>query len=343
MCVGGGVPCAPSRSRRAAPCSTSPAAPATCASSSPVPGTDRSRSTSAWACCAPTAAARPRVQADILRLPLPDASVDGVTCGFALRNLVDLPSFFDELGRVVRPGGRIALLDVGVPHNGVVRWGHGIYFGKVVPRIGGWLSDPAAYRYLPRSVAYLPGAERDAGAAPRCRLRRRHARRAERRHHPAPHGHPLMRAVTRIAEPDVAALDLNDVARGDGYLFVRDGVGIAGRGVAARAPADEIADLLASIDHEDATGCDVPGPLAIGWVPFEPGQARRAGRAGGVPAQDGRRPAVRDGGRRQCRVAGRAAPAGAVRVGVHDRAGDRRSTTTSPRSWRPARPFATGG
>ena len=98
----------------------------------------------------------PRVQADILRLPLPDASVDGVTCGFALRNLVELPSFFDELGRVVRPGGRIALLDVGVPHNGVVRWGHGVYFGKVVPKIGGWLSDPAAYRYLPRSVAYLP-------------------------------------------------------------------------------------------------------------------------------------------------------------------------------------------
>jgi demethylmenaquinone methyltransferase/2-methoxy-6-polyprenyl-1,4-benzoquinol methylase len=98
----------------------------------------------------------PRVQADILRLPLAAATVDGVTCGFALRNLVDLPSFFDELGRVVRPGGRIALLDVGVPSNSAVRWGHGVYFGKVVPRIGGWLSDPAAYRYLPRSVAYLP-------------------------------------------------------------------------------------------------------------------------------------------------------------------------------------------
>jgi demethylmenaquinone methyltransferase / 2-methoxy-6-polyprenyl-1,4-benzoquinol methylase len=98
----------------------------------------------------------PRVQADVLRLPFPDASADGVTCGFALRNLVDLGAFFDELGRVVRAGGRIALLDVGIPHNGVVRWGHRLYFGKVVPRIGGWLSDPAAYRYLPRSVAYLP-------------------------------------------------------------------------------------------------------------------------------------------------------------------------------------------
>jgi demethylmenaquinone methyltransferase / 2-methoxy-6-polyprenyl-1,4-benzoquinol methylase len=98
----------------------------------------------------------PRVQADILRLPVPDASVDGVTCGFALRNLVELPRFFGELGRVVRPGGRIALLDVGVPSNRVVRWGNGVYFGRVVPKIGGWLSDPAAYRYLPKSVAYLP-------------------------------------------------------------------------------------------------------------------------------------------------------------------------------------------
>jgi demethylmenaquinone methyltransferase/2-methoxy-6-polyprenyl-1,4-benzoquinol methylase len=98
----------------------------------------------------------PRVQADILRLPMADASVDGVTCGFALRNLVDLPTFFAEIARVVRPGGRIALLDVGIPHNPVIRWGNSIYFGKVVPRIGALLSDGAAYRYLPKSVAYLP-------------------------------------------------------------------------------------------------------------------------------------------------------------------------------------------
>ena len=98
----------------------------------------------------------PRAQADILRLPFPDAALDGVTCGFALRNLVDLGVFFDELGRAVRPGGRIALLDVATPPNPVLRWGHRIYFGRVVPLIGGLLSDPAAYRYLPRSVAYLP-------------------------------------------------------------------------------------------------------------------------------------------------------------------------------------------
>ena len=56
----------------------------------------------------------------------------------------------------MRPGGRIALLDVGVPHSKFIRWGNNIYFGKVVPKIGGLLSDGAAYRYLPKSVAYLP-------------------------------------------------------------------------------------------------------------------------------------------------------------------------------------------
>lgn len=98
----------------------------------------------------------PLVQGDALGLPLPDGSVDGITCGFALRNFASLPPFFAELARVVRPGGRIALLEVAEPPNPLLRFGHGIYFGKVVPLVGGLLSDPAAYRYLPRSVAYLP-------------------------------------------------------------------------------------------------------------------------------------------------------------------------------------------
>jgi len=98
----------------------------------------------------------PRAQADILRLPIPDQSVDGVICGFALRNLVDLNTFFVECARVLKPGGRVALLDVGVPHNPLLRFGNNIYFGKIVPKIGALISDGAAYRYLPRSVAYLP-------------------------------------------------------------------------------------------------------------------------------------------------------------------------------------------
>jgi demethylmenaquinone methyltransferase/2-methoxy-6-polyprenyl-1,4-benzoquinol methylase len=98
----------------------------------------------------------PLVQADALRLPVADGIADGVTCGFALRNFVDLPAFAVELARVVRPGGRIALLEVAEPRNRLLRAGHGLYFGTVVPRIGGLFSDASAYRYLPKSVAYLP-------------------------------------------------------------------------------------------------------------------------------------------------------------------------------------------
>lgn len=100
--------------------------------------------------------AAPLVQADALALPVPGGVVDGITCGFALRNFAELPGFFAEAARVLRPGGRVAFLDVATPANPVLRWGHAIYFGKVVPLIGGLLSDKAAYRYLPQSVSYLP-------------------------------------------------------------------------------------------------------------------------------------------------------------------------------------------
>jgi len=92
----------------------------------------------------------------VLRLPVPDASADGVTCGFALRNVVSLEDLFAELARVVRPGGAIALLDASRPEQPVLRAGHAVYFEHVVPVIGGLLSDRDAYAYLPKSMAYLP-------------------------------------------------------------------------------------------------------------------------------------------------------------------------------------------
>jgi demethylmenaquinone methyltransferase/2-methoxy-6-polyprenyl-1,4-benzoquinol methylase len=98
----------------------------------------------------------PRTQVDILKLPIPNKCVDGITCGFALRNLENLQSFFVELARVTRHGGRIALLDVSVPTNRLIRFGNSIYFGRIVPIIGGLFSNRAAYKYLPKSVAYLP-------------------------------------------------------------------------------------------------------------------------------------------------------------------------------------------
>jgi demethylmenaquinone methyltransferase/2-methoxy-6-polyprenyl-1,4-benzoquinol methylase len=98
----------------------------------------------------------PLVQADILTLPVADARADGVTCGFALRNVVDLKTLFEEIARAVRSGGRIALLEVSEPHSRILRWGHAIYFNKIVPFIGGLLSNREAYSYLPASVAYLP-------------------------------------------------------------------------------------------------------------------------------------------------------------------------------------------
>jgi len=96
------------------------------------------------------------VQGDGEWLPFRTASVDVVTCGFALRNFVALEAVFREIARVLRPGGRIALLDVDRPRWAPLRLAHSLYFDRLVPLIGGLVSDRRAYRYLPQSTAYLP-------------------------------------------------------------------------------------------------------------------------------------------------------------------------------------------
>ena len=77
-----------------------------------------------------------------------------------------------------------------------------------------------------------------------------------------------MRAVTRPLDAEV---DLNDVAGGDGYLFVRDGVGIAARGVAARVAAPDVPAFLAAVERDDTVGAPGCGAVAIGAKPFVPG------------------------------------------------------------------------
>jgi demethylmenaquinone methyltransferase/2-methoxy-6-polyprenyl-1,4-benzoquinol methylase len=79
-----------------------------------------------------------------------------VVCGFALRNVTALDALFAEVARVVRAGGRAAFLETSEPEGRLLRAGHRVYFGRMVPLIGGALSDREAYAYLPRSMAYLP-------------------------------------------------------------------------------------------------------------------------------------------------------------------------------------------
>jgi demethylmenaquinone methyltransferase/2-methoxy-6-polyprenyl-1,4-benzoquinol methylase len=98
----------------------------------------------------------PLVHADCSQLPFPDGSFDGLVCGYALRNFTDLDQAFAETARILRPGGRLAVLEVDAPASPVLKAGYHLWFDKVVPKLGGLLSDKDAYQYLPRSVAYLP-------------------------------------------------------------------------------------------------------------------------------------------------------------------------------------------
>ena len=101
----------------------------------------------------------PLVRGDAAALPFRDASIDGIICGFALRNFVDLPTVFGECARVLRPGGRMAALDAAVPDRLVMRAGNAVWFRGAVPLLGRVLAhDGEAYTYLPKSTAYLPTA-----------------------------------------------------------------------------------------------------------------------------------------------------------------------------------------
>lgn len=100
------------------------------------------------------------LRADALALPLRDGACDALVSGFALRNLVDLEAAFRECARVVKRGGRLALLEVDTPANPLLRAGHAAYFRGIVPWLGRVIADRDAYSYLPASTAYLPAEPR---------------------------------------------------------------------------------------------------------------------------------------------------------------------------------------
>jgi demethylmenaquinone methyltransferase/2-methoxy-6-polyprenyl-1,4-benzoquinol methylase len=107
---------------------------------------------------------QPLVRADAEALPVADASLDGIVSAFVLRNVVDLDAVLAACASALRPGGRLAVLDAAVPEQAAFRFGNAVWFRGAVPLLGRLLGrDAAAYRYLPRSMAYLPPPEVLAG------------------------------------------------------------------------------------------------------------------------------------------------------------------------------------
>ncbi len=102
---------------------------------------------------------RPLFEADALRLPLPDASVDVVTAAFGIRNLANRQAGYAEMLRVLRPGGVAAILEFSQPPGRLMRLFYG-WYSRLLPRIGAAFSDAGyAYAYLPESVRRFPAAE----------------------------------------------------------------------------------------------------------------------------------------------------------------------------------------
>jgi demethylmenaquinone methyltransferase/2-methoxy-6-polyprenyl-1,4-benzoquinol methylase len=101
------------------------------------------------------------IVADTLALPFPDASFDAATVAFGIRNVVDLDAGLAEMARVVRPGGRVAVLEFTASQHRAVRALYRLYFHRILPRVGAWLSGSRAgaraYSYLPASVDSFPG------------------------------------------------------------------------------------------------------------------------------------------------------------------------------------------
>ena len=102
----------------------------------------------------------PFVEGDALDLPFGDCSFEAATIAFGLRNLTSVEAGFKELLRVLKPGGRVAVLEFSKPKAPILRSLFRIYFTKLLPLFGGWVSgSKSAYEYLPDSVSRFPDQE----------------------------------------------------------------------------------------------------------------------------------------------------------------------------------------
>ncbi|WP_040668137.1 ubiquinone/menaquinone biosynthesis methyltransferase, partial [Nitrolancea hollandica] len=101
------------------------------------------------------------LRSDAMRLPFPDGSFDACTVAFGLRNMIDYQAAVSEMARVLRPGGRLVILEMTPVRNPLFQTVFGVYFDRIVPFIGGLISgDREAYSYLPRSVSAFPDARK---------------------------------------------------------------------------------------------------------------------------------------------------------------------------------------
>ena len=98
--------------------------------------------------------------ADALDLPYGDASFDAVTIGFGARNLADLPRGISEMARVLRPAGRLVILEISRPQRQPLAGFYSLWFDRLVPVLGTLAGDPDAYSYLPDSVRTFPEPEK---------------------------------------------------------------------------------------------------------------------------------------------------------------------------------------
>lgn len=100
------------------------------------------------------------VRGDATSLPFSDATFDAVTVGFGIRNVDGIPAAFGEFARVLKPGGRAICLEITQPKHPAARAFYGLWFDRLVPRLGGMLAgDSQAYSYLPESVRGFPPAD----------------------------------------------------------------------------------------------------------------------------------------------------------------------------------------